>query len=99
VSRFNYSWTAIESLNQALESRTGAVVPQDRPVPADGRRTQRDSHPIGEIWNEFADSEVELENDFDTIAVDLQEQRDLAQKLGEFNSGVLDGFDLGASDD
>jgi len=46
-----------------------------------------------------ADSEVELENDFDAMAVDLQEQRDLAQKLEEFNSGVFEGFDLGASDD
>ncbi|RLM53265.1 helicase-related protein, partial [Halorubrum sp. Atlit-26R] len=46
-----------------------------------------------------ADSEVDLENDFDAMAVDLQEQRELAEKLEEFNSGVLEGFDLGASDD
>ena len=46
-----------------------------------------------------ADSEVDLENDFDAMAVDLQEQRDLAEKLEEFNSGVFEGFDLGASDD
>jgi SNF2 family DNA or RNA helicase len=46
-----------------------------------------------------ADSEVELENDFDAMAVDLREQRDLAEKLEEFNSGVFEGFDLGASDD
>jgi SNF2 family DNA or RNA helicase len=46
-----------------------------------------------------ADSEVELENDFDAMAVDLQEQRDLADKISEFNSGVFEGFDLGASDD
>jgi SNF2 family DNA or RNA helicase len=46
-----------------------------------------------------ADSEVELENDFDEMAIDLQEQQDLAEKLEEFNSGVFDGFDLGASDD
>jgi len=46
-----------------------------------------------------ADSEVDLENDFDAMAVDLQEQRDLADKLEEFNSGVFDGFDLGESDD
>lgn len=46
-----------------------------------------------------ADSEVELENDFDAMAVDLQEQRDLADKLNDFNSGVFEGFDLGASDD
>ncbi|MFW5900566.1 MAG: DEAD/DEAH box helicase [Halodesulfurarchaeum sp.] len=46
-----------------------------------------------------ADSEVELENDFDAMAVDLQEQRDLADKLNDFNSGVFEGFDLGATDD
>ncbi|MHC3382034.1 DEAD/DEAH box helicase [Haloarcula sp. H-GB5] len=46
-----------------------------------------------------AGSEVDLENDFDDMAVDLQEQRELADKLEEFNSGVFDGFDLGASDD
>jgi len=46
-----------------------------------------------------ANSEVDLENDFDAMAVDLQEQRDLAEKLEEFNSGVFEGFDLGASDD
>jgi SNF2 family DNA or RNA helicase len=42
-----------------------------------------------------ADSEVDLENDFDAMAVDLEEQRDLAKKLEEFNSGVFEGFDLG----
>ena len=46
-----------------------------------------------------ADSEVELENDFDEMAVDLQEQRDLADQVNDFNSGVFEGFDLGASDD
>ena len=46
-----------------------------------------------------ADSEVELENDFDAMAVDLKEQRDLAEKLEDFNSGVFEGFDLGADDD
>jgi len=42
-----------------------------------------------------ADSEVDLENDFDAMAVDLQEQRELADKLEEFNNGVFEGFDLG----
>jgi SNF2 family DNA or RNA helicase len=46
-----------------------------------------------------ADSKIDLENDFDAMAVDLQEQRELAEKLEEFNSGVFEGFDLGASDD
>jgi Superfamily II DNA/RNA helicases, SNF2 family len=46
-----------------------------------------------------ADSTADLENDFDSMAVDLQEQRDLADKVEEFNNGVFEGFDLGASDD
>ena len=46
-----------------------------------------------------ADSEIDLENDFDAMAVDLQEQRDLADKVNDFNSGVFEGFDLGAGDD
>jgi SNF2 family DNA or RNA helicase len=46
-----------------------------------------------------ADSAVDLENDFDAMAVDLREQRELAEKLEEFNSGVFEGFDLGASDE
>ena len=50
-------------------------------------------------WLVNADSAVELENDFDAMAIDLQEQRDLADKLNDFNSGVFEGFDLGASDD
>jgi SNF2 family DNA or RNA helicase len=46
-----------------------------------------------------ADSEVDLENDFDAMSVDLEEQRELAEKLEQFNNGVFEGFDLGASDD
>jgi SNF2 family DNA or RNA helicase len=46
-----------------------------------------------------AGNAVELENDFDAMAVNLQEQRDLANKVSDFNTGVFDGFDLGASDD
>jgi SNF2 family DNA or RNA helicase len=46
-----------------------------------------------------AGSEVELENDLDAMAVDLQEQRDLADKIEDFNSGVFEGFELGAGDD
>jgi len=49
--------------------------------------------------SERYEMEVDLENDFDAMAVDLEEQRDLAEKLEEFNSGVFEGFDLGASDD
>ena len=46
-----------------------------------------------------ADSEVELENDFDRMAIDLEQQQDLSQKVEQFNSGVFESFDLGASDD
>jgi SNF2 family DNA or RNA helicase len=46
-----------------------------------------------------ADSEVDLENDFDAMAVDLEEQKELAQKVQNFNTGVFEGFDLGTDDD
>lgn len=46
-----------------------------------------------------ADSEVDLENDFDEMAIDLEEQKDLSQKVEQFNSGVFESFDLGVSDD
>jgi guanylate kinase len=46
-----------------------------------------------------ADSEIDLENDFDAMSVDLEKQQELAEKVEEFNSGVFEGFDLGASDD
>ncbi|WP_135823669.1 DEAD/DEAH box helicase [Halorussus ruber] len=42
-----------------------------------------------------ADSEVDLENDFDAMAVDLTEQQALADKMEEFNDDVFSGFDLG----
>jgi SNF2 family DNA or RNA helicase len=45
-----------------------------------------------------ADSEVDLENDFEDMAIDLEEQQDLAEKLHEFNNGVFEGFDLGTTD-
>jgi len=46
-----------------------------------------------------ADSEIDLENDFDEMAVDLEEQRALAEKLEEFNSSVFQGFGLGEGND
>jgi SNF2 family DNA or RNA helicase len=46
-----------------------------------------------------ADSEIDLENDFEAMAVDLSEQKELSKKVEQFNSGVFEGFDLGASDD
>ena len=46
-----------------------------------------------------AGSDAELENDFDAMAVDLEEETDLSRKVERFNSGVFDGFDLGVGDD
>ena len=46
-----------------------------------------------------ADSTVDLENDFESMAVDLEEQRALADKVEQFNSGVFEGFDLGETDE
>ncbi|WP_135853935.1 DEAD/DEAH box helicase [Halorussus salinus] len=46
-----------------------------------------------------ADSEVELENDFDAMAVDLSEQRELAEKMEQFNDDVFSGFEFGAGAD
>ena len=46
-----------------------------------------------------ADSEVDLENDFDSMAIDLEQQQDLSDKVKAFNTGVFESFDLGANDD
>ena len=46
-----------------------------------------------------ADSETDLENDFEKIAIDLEEQQELSQKVEHFNNEVFENFDLGASDD
>ena len=46
-----------------------------------------------------ADSEVDLENDFDSMAIDLGQQQELSQKVKAFNTGVFESFDLGANDD
>ncbi|WP_459192060.1 DEAD/DEAH box helicase [Halosimplex sp. J119] len=46
-----------------------------------------------------ADSEANLENDFEEMAIDLEEQQELSQKVEHFNSEVFESFDLGASDD
>lgn len=45
-----------------------------------------------------ADTNRELETDFDAVAVDLEEQQGLAEKFHEFNISVFEGFDLGATD-
>ena len=46
-----------------------------------------------------ADSEVDLENDFDSMAIDLGQQQELSQKVKAFNNGVFESFDLGTDDD
>jgi hypothetical protein len=46
-----------------------------------------------------ADSAVELENDFDELAVDLEQQTALSQKVEQFNDDVFERFDLGADGD
>ncbi|WP_276302626.1 DEAD/DEAH box helicase [Halorussus lipolyticus] len=46
-----------------------------------------------------ADSEVELENDFEEMAIDLGEQHELSRKVERFNTGVFESFDLGVGDD
>lgn len=46
-----------------------------------------------------AGSEVDLENDFDSMAINLEEQKELSEKVEQFNSGVFQGFDLGAKND
>jgi hypothetical protein len=44
-----------------------------------------------------ADSEVELENNFEEMAVDLEENTDAAEKMNDFNKGVFDGFEFGST--
>ncbi len=46
-----------------------------------------------------ADAAVDLENDFDDLAVDLAQQTALSQKVEQFNDDVFDRFDLGADSD
>ena len=54
-----------------------------------------------EVFQQLVDagSEIELENDFDSMAVDLEEQRNLADKVSEFNEQVFENFDLGIAHD
>ncbi|OYR40768.1 helicase [Halorubrum sp. Ib24] len=44
-----------------------------------------------------ADSKVELENNFEEMAVDLEENTDAAEKMNDFNRGVFEGFEFGES--
>lgn len=42
-----------------------------------------------------ADTAVDLQNDFEAMAIDLEEHQELAEKVGAFNSEVFADFDLG----
>lgn len=44
-----------------------------------------------------ADSKVELENNFEEMAVDLEENTEAAEKMNDFNRGVFDSFEFGES--
>jgi SNF2 family DNA or RNA helicase len=41
-----------------------------------------------------ADSEVELENNFEEMAVDLEENTEAAEKMNDFNQSVFDSFEF-----
>jgi guanylate kinase len=41
-----------------------------------------------------ADSEIELENNFEEMAVNLEENTEAAEKMNDFNKGVFDGFEF-----
>lgn len=45
-----------------------------------------------------ADDRAELENNFEEMAVDLEENKEAAQKMSEFNKGVFDSFEFGSDD-
>jgi SNF2 family DNA or RNA helicase len=42
----------------------------------------------------LADNRVELENNFEEMAVDLENNKDAAEKMGDFNEQVFDGMDF-----
>jgi SNF2 family DNA or RNA helicase len=44
-----------------------------------------------------ADSQVELENNFEDMAVDLEDNTEAAERMNDFNRGVFDGFEFGES--
>lgn len=45
-----------------------------------------------------ANDRVELENNFEEMAVDLEKNKEAAEKMSEFNKGVFDGFELGSEE-
>ncbi|WP_144927909.1 DEAD/DEAH box helicase [Halorubrum salsamenti] len=42
-----------------------------------------------------ADDHIEMENNFDEMAVDLESNQQAAEKMGDFNNEVFSGFELG----
>ncbi|MBV0926234.1 DEAD/DEAH box helicase [Halomicroarcula limicola] len=44
-----------------------------------------------------ADSQVELENNFEEMAVDLEKNTEAAEKMNDFNRSVFDSFEFGES--
>ncbi|MFC7216031.1 DEAD/DEAH box helicase [Saliphagus sp. GCM10025334] len=45
-----------------------------------------------------ADSKIELENNFEEMAVDLEENTEAAEQMNDFNRGVFDGFEFGGDE-
>jgi SNF2 family DNA or RNA helicase len=41
-----------------------------------------------------ADNKVEMENNFEEMAVDLEENKDAAERMSDFNKGVFDSFEF-----
>jgi SNF2 family DNA or RNA helicase len=45
-----------------------------------------------------ADDRVELENNFEEMAVDLEKNKEAAEKMSEFNRGVFESFEFGGEE-
>jgi SNF2 family DNA or RNA helicase len=50
-----------------------------------------------EVFNRLrsANNEIELENNFEDMAVDLEDNKEAAEKMSDFNRGVFDNFEFG----
>lgn len=44
-----------------------------------------------------ADTKIELENNFEEMAVDIEENKDAAERMDDFNRGVFENFEFGGS--
>jgi SNF2 family DNA or RNA helicase len=45
-----------------------------------------------------ADDKIEMENNFEEMAVDLEENREAAEKMADFNRDVFDSFEFGSEE-